>query len=209
MTRIALVPGVLALSSRYGSLEDPVADLRTAVTAALDWVGPDPRVVGDGHGVIAGLLAERAAGSTGEGDAASAAPGRGEPGSQRGETRISAVANPDLGVVVVANGSAKRTEKAPGHFDERALAFDDWLREALTVAPGDLAHLDHALAEELWADVEALGTLSDLLTGPKPADFAPAETDQGPQRPQVRLIGVDYDDDPYGVKYWVIRWEVQ
>jgi len=179
--RIALVPGALALSPRYASIEDPVAELRAAVETALDWVGPQPRLLGDAHGVIGELL-ERS-GSSSDGQTAD-------------------------GVVVVANGSATRSEKAPGHFDERALAFDDWLREALTVDPGELNHLDTSLAEELWADVEAIPELATLLGGPGPADFAPAETDPGPQRPRVRLIGVDYDDDPYGVKYWVIRWEV-
>lgn len=91
------------------------------------------------------------------------------------------------GRLVVANGSAKRTEKAPGHFDERAADFDAALGEALRT--GDLAALrsiDRALAEELWADVDGLIGLCDELGG-------------------ITDVQVDYDDDPYGVQYWVVR----
>ncbi len=132
MTRIALVPGVLALRPEYASLTDPVADLRAAVDAAVAWADQ----------------------------------------------------------VFVGNGSAKRTEKAPGHFDERAAWFDDWLREALTVDPLQLASLDRGLAAELWADVDGIIALGEVLA-------------QG-----AELVSVDYDDAPYGVKYWVISWEV-
>ena len=92
-------------------------------------------------------------------------------------------------VLVVANGSACRSEKAPGHLDARAAAYDDALRAALLGPdPAALAGLDPTLARELWADV---GGLLDL-------DSA-AFTD----RLQAEVI---YDDDPYGVQYWVIRW---
>jgi len=88
------------------------------------------------------------------------------------------------GKLVVANGSAKRTEKAPGHFDERAEAFDEALGAALRA--GDLAGLDLSLADELWADVAGL----DALAGLRATD-----------------VQVDYDDAPYGVQYWVVRWQ--
>jgi hypothetical protein len=169
VSRVVLVPGVLALSPRYASVSDPVADLRHAVLAALEWAGADGRrirVVGSdqGHAVIEELIRE-AFGTVSE-----TAP----------ET-----------LVVVANGSAKRTEKAPGHFDERALRFDDQLREWLTVDPCSLGGVDRAVADELWADVEALPELGEALAGGAP-----------------ELIGIDYDADPYGVKYWVMRWEI-
>lgn len=93
------------------------------------------------------------------------------------------------GRLVTANGSATRTEKAPGHFDERAAGFDDALGRALRT--GDLAalrSLDVGLAEELWADVEELVAVAGELA-------------------EVSAVEVDYDDDPYGVQYWVVRWE--
>ena len=88
------------------------------------------------------------------------------------------------GLLVVANGSATRTEKAPGHFDERAAAFDEALGAALRA--GDLSGVDLSLADELWADVAGL----DALAGLRATD-----------------VQVDYDDAPYGVQYWVVRWQ--
>ena len=52
----------------------------------------------------------------------------------------------------------------------------------------DLAGIDHALAAELWADTAALDELAAVL----PAGCAGT---------------VDYEDDPFGVQYWVVRWE--
>ncbi|MFL6025155.1 MAG: hypothetical protein ACJ72O_17565 [Marmoricola sp.] len=92
------------------------------------------------------------------------------------------------GLLLVANGSAKRTEKAPGHFDERAEGFDEELGAAL--ASGDLDALraiDVDLAAELLADVDALVGLGPLG--------------------EVTDVHVDYDDAPYGVQYWVVRYE--
>jgi hypothetical protein len=92
------------------------------------------------------------------------------------------------GRLVLANGSAKRTEKAPGHFDDRAEGFDARLGAALRA--GDLAALralDRDLAAELWADVDGLVELAGAVT-------------------EVTDVQVDHDDAPYGVQYWVVRW---
>ncbi|MCW2857508.1 MAG: hypothetical protein JWR52_3123 [Marmoricola sp.] len=88
------------------------------------------------------------------------------------------------GRLVVANGSAKRTEKAPGYFDDRAAAFDGALGAALRA--GDLSGLDLSLAGELWADVAGLTELAGV---------------------RASEVQVDYDDAPYGVQYWVVRWQ--
>ena len=156
---IVLVPGVLALLPEYAGLTDPVPELRAAcreAVAALAATGP-VEVAGTDRGVRVGrhLLAE-AGGTEGPGG----------------------------GLLVVANGSAMRTEKAPGHLDERAEAFDAALGRAL--AEGDaeaLASLDQALAVELWADTVEV---------PRLAGLGPAE--------------VLHDAAPYGVQYWVMRW---
>jgi len=93
------------------------------------------------------------------------------------------------GRLVVANGSAMRTEKAPGHFDERAAGFDEALGAALRAGDlGAVRGLDTALARALWADVDALVAVAGELD-------------------EVTAVEVDYDDDPYGVQYWVVRWE--
>ncbi|TWG93940.1 hypothetical protein L615_000600000530 [Nocardioides sp. J9] len=153
----ALVPGVLALLPSYRSIEDPVADLRAACRAAVGRLGPRVRVVaspatgGSGAAVAAALVAEVGAEVV-----------------ETGET----------GVLVVGNGSAKRTEKAPGHLDERAEAFDAALRADFSAAA-----TDPALAADLWADTTCLADLPPL-----------ADAD------------VLYDAAPFGVQYWVAVW---
>lgn len=55
-------------------------------------------------------------------------------------------------LVVVADGSARRGEKAPGHLDERAFAFDDALVGALRGGdPATLLDLDPVLGADLLA----------------------------------------------------------
>ena len=88
--------------------------------------------------------------------------------------------------LVVGNGSAKRSEKAPGHLDERSHGFDDTLRAALLA--GDVSGLDLELGAELMAALDGIARLGAVL--------APGAS-----------VSVDYDDDPFGVQYWVMRWE--
>ena len=88
--------------------------------------------------------------------------------------------------LVVGNGSAKRRDTSPGYVDERALPFDADLGARLR--SGELSGIDAALARELWADTEPIARLDGLL-------------------PPGCACTVDYEDDPYGVQYWVARWE--
>lgn len=154
---VALVPGVLALLPSYASIEDPVADFRAACLQAVRQLGPRVRVVaseatgGSGRRVAAALV--RAVGAD-----------------------VTVSETESTGVLVVGNGSATRTEKAPGHFDPRAEAFDDGLR-------ADLGSADPTLAAALWADVAALALLPPLSEGE-----------------------VLFDAAPFGVHYWVAIW---
>jgi hypothetical protein len=93
--------------------------------------------------------------------------------------------------LVVANGSARRNATAPGYVDDRAVPFDDAVEAALRAPDGAaLEGLDTRLADELWAGNPAgLVRLGGLLHG-------------------ARTVAMDYADDPYGVAYWVARWEV-
>jgi len=98
-----------------------------------------------------------------------------------------AVASADR--VVRLNGSARRTHASPGPFDERAVAFDEHLLAALRGPDIEALHgVDRDLARELWADVEALGELAELLAG------------------HQWTVQVEYDDAPYGVAWWVITY---
>jgi hypothetical protein len=156
MTRAVLVPGVLALLPEYAGLEDPVADLRAAALAAVGWLGREVTVLSDPQGArVAAYLLDAT--------------------SRSGDERS---------YLVVGNGSAKRTEKAPGHFDERAEPFDRALGESLRAGR---PAVDAALARELWASIDGIAGLA-MLDG----DLGEAE--------------VDYDAAPYGVQYWVMRW---
>ncbi|MFI2708424.1 hypothetical protein ACH5WX_12865, partial [Nocardioides sp. CER28] len=123
MTRVALVPGVLALLPEYRSLQDPVASLRAACLDAVAWLGPSPRVVADAQGSRIAAALVGAAGldtppPSGSGYSTSGrVGGRVASASERIETT-------EEGVLVVGNGSARRTEASPGPFDPRAVPFD-------------------------------------------------------------------------------------
>jgi hypothetical protein len=92
-------------------------------------------------------------------------------------------------LLVVANGSACRSEKAPGHLDERAFAFDEEIGTALRAGDAAaLAGLDAARGEPLWCfDVAAFVAMGSAVRCPV-------------------VVQVDHDDDPFGVQYWVVRW---
>lgn len=98
-------------------------------------------------------------------------------------------AGPD-GAVVSLNGSARRTTESPGPYDERAVPFDDHLLAALVACDLDaLRAIDADLATELWASVEQLPALVTMLEG------------------HSWTVWVDYDEAPYGVAWWVLRYE--
>lgn len=101
-------------------------------------------------------------------------------------------------LLVMADGSAKRSVAAPGYFDERAEAFDASIAAAL--AAGDahtLRNLDEALAAELWCGgAQPLKTLGRIVDN--------AMVDNAMDAPvHARLR---YDEAPFGVGYWVANW---
>ncbi len=159
MTRMVLVPGVLALLPEYAGLADPVADLRAACLDAVGWLTADVSVLAypQGDRVARSLL--------------DATPDR---------------VGGEASYLVVGNGSARRSEKAPGHLDERSFAYDDAVLAWLT---GQGVPPDQDLGHDLLAE----------LRGP----HAAAERFGA----FVEPVALDYDDDPYGVRCWVLRWE--
>lgn len=92
------------------------------------------------------------------------------------------------GYLVVADGTAKRSQKAPGHLDPRAQAFDDVVVDALAAGdPESLGRLDPLLGEELW--VQGLPAWRSAAGLPGPWSGA-----------------VTYAEAPYGVGYVVASW---
>jgi hypothetical protein len=95
-----------------------------------------------------------------------------------------------VGLLVMADGSARHGLKSPGYLDERAAPFDAAMVKALATADLDaLAGLDDALcAELLVGGVGALKALAALAGGVS------------------WECVVLYDDAPYGVQYTVASW---
>jgi hypothetical protein len=96
----------------------------------------------------------------------------------------------DVGLVVMGDGSARRTLKAPGYLDDRAETFDRGLVAALAAGrPEALGALDPVLgADLLAAGVPVWRTVGALL----------ATTEWHAE--------VLYDAAPYGVEYAVAAW---
>jgi hypothetical protein len=93
-------------------------------------------------------------------------------------------------LLVMGDGSARRSLKGPGYLDERAEPFDDAVVAALAkAAPRELADLDLTLAAELLAAGASAWVATAELVGDR--DW----------RGEVL-----YADAPYGVMYIVATW---
>lgn len=176
---VAVVPGVPALLPGYRGRSDSVAELRAACRVAGSWlaerspsrIAVSVEETANPHAmeVATSLLAE--SGFTG----AVVAPG---------------TVTEAHGQLIVANGSARRGEKAPGHLDPRAFEFDQEIGVAL--ANGDAASLGRI-------DVgRGRALLAEGLEGVRALSFF--------ERAKITPTMV-YADDPYGVLYWVVTWE--
>lgn len=95
-------------------------------------------------------------------------------------------------LVVMADGSARRGEKAPGHLHPDAIAFDERIELALRSGDAEaLAALDPEVGEELWCEgVPGLRVLGELA------------------RDRVVVAYVSYAEAPHGVAWWVARWDL-
>ena len=167
--RAAVVPSAPVLLPEYAGLTDPVAEMRAATLAAVRWLAADGEPVSV---LAADDLGRRVAEHLLAGAGTRATTSEAEH------------------VLVVADGSARRGEKAPGHLDERAFDLDRAIGDALRRGdPRALAVLDEDLGAQLLAGgVPAFRALGGLLDGRR------VHTE------------VDYEADPFGVQYWVVRW---
>ena len=102
-----------------------------------------------------------------------------------------------VALLVMADGSAKRTTEAPGYFDDRAIAYDTAIAQALEAGDAaTLAGVDLDLAVELWvAGAKPLATLGELVA----SGMAKDATITAQMRANVA---------PFGVGYWVANWSV-
>ena len=92
-------------------------------------------------------------------------------------------------LLVMGDGSARRTQKAPGYLDPRAAAFDSAVESAIRAGDLDsLQRLDSILARELMATGRpAWQVLSGAMRS---------------SRPRTEIL---YCDAPFGVAYLVAR----
>jgi hypothetical protein len=92
--------------------------------------------------------------------------------------------------LVVGDGSAKRTEKAPGFVDDRAVAFDDAVAAALRAGDATaLARLDVDTGDQLWSTgARVWRAVGAALAG--------------------RVVSAELlaEEAPYGVAYLVATW---
>jgi hypothetical protein len=224
--KVALVPGVLALLPAYAGRVDPVAELRAACLAAVEWLGEDVTVVGDSQGR---RVAEALRRSLGLGDARRQGSSLLDRRSGGFETVASATSSTNVGAASSTNvGAASSTNVggARGGFETVASATSSTSVVGTNVlvvgngsarrsekAPGHLderaAAYDADLEKALRAgDVGALraldpGLAEELMVG-NVAGFARL----GELLTPGVAPEVDYADDPFGVQYWVMRWGV-
>ena len=152
---------------------------------------------GVGDGESAGQCAQLGAALTAAGEPAgqcaqlgAAVAAGGEPVGQCAQLGAAVAAGGEpAALLVLGDGSARRSVAAPGHLDERAVPFDDEVVRA--VRDGDLpalAALDPGLAREL------------MVTG-RPAWQVLCGA-LGPGRPVTEVL---YADAPFGVAYLVAQ----
>jgi hypothetical protein len=99
---------------------------------------------------------------------------------------------PATTLLVMADGTARRGEQAPGHLHPDATAFDEHIEQALRDGDAEtLATLDLDRAGELWC----VGAAGFRLLG----EVARGHDVQAQ---------VTYADAPYGVAWWVARWDL-
>jgi hypothetical protein len=105
------------------------------------------------------------------------------------ETQTPVLDDTPVALLVMGDGSARRSTSAPGYLDERAADFDADVAAALAGGRGDALTVDGWLAEQLLAaGAPAWNAAGRLLRG--------------------RTFAADllYADAPYGVGYFVAVW---
>jgi hypothetical protein len=202
ITTIVFVPQPLFLLPEYQGRTAPAPDLAAAAVQAVGRLAGAGRLVvvtGD-HG---GTPNRRPAGARvadellrGAGirtrPAELVVPADLPPGACRERGAALAAGDEPRALLVLADGSARRGEKAPGYVDERAFAYDQAFVTAIAQGrPEALAALDAGLATELlFQGRAALAVAAGAVAGRTPS-------------PEILWTG-----DPFGVMYVVAAWSV-
>lgn len=104
-------------------------------------------------------------------------------------SRPPALDDEPVALLVMGDGSARRSTEAPGYFDERAAGFDADVAAVLASGRGDALAVDLGLAEQLLAAGAPAWNAAGMLLRGRSFD--------------AELL---YDDAPYGVGYFVAAW---
>ena len=104
-----------------------------------------------------------------------------------------------VGVLAVGDGSARRTDKGPGHLDPRAEAYDAGIERALAAG-------DPVLLGGLDADLGAALMVGGLAVWRAVAAAALAEVAPGGAAPAGWTGTVQLATAPYGVGYFAATW---
>lgn len=212
--RLAVVPSTPLLLPGATGREVPaqVQTLRARVTDAVRWLGADARCV---EVIVAGAarswgpapVAARQLGLDWSGDFGRPAAGEPVRVDYPNALLVAAAYTGDLpvaggrstpgqrltldcpAVLIVGGGSARRGDGAPGHVDPRAVPHDD--ETARMLRTGDVRGFTDRDLET------AAGLLDDLSTPMAAVGDLTAP----------RHAALDYYDAPYGVAYFVARWQ--
>lgn len=206
MIGACFLPHPPLLLAEYASLGDPGAGLRARCRATLGELaalGPDRLVLLSGAPRVRPAVDSRA--PLGLRVARELLAGTALPvpqeelvvpfDAQAGEVAVAARRLRELGrgrggVVVLGDGSARRSESAPGYLDERAVAADTRIAAALSAGQrGPLADLDATLAAEL------------MIAGRAAWQVLAGATVRAPDRATAHA------EDPFGVVYHVALWQ--
>ncbi len=114
------------------------------------------------------------------------------PAGTDGPARLEPDGDAPSALLVMADGSARRSTAAPGYLDERAAGHDARLAAGLRAGDPALLHEDAALAHDL------------LVQGGPVWDRA--ATELAGRAWDAQLL---YDAAPYGVGYFVATWSVR
>ncbi|MEU6746013.1 hypothetical protein ABZ914_07305 [Spirillospora sp. NPDC046719] len=115
-----------------------------------------------------------------------------------------------VALLVMGDGSACRTEKAPGYLDERAQGYDEGVAHALGKADAAaLAALDPVVSGELQVAGRAAWQVLAGAATPSTSTSTAAGPASAPSAGAASAAALLADEAPYGVGYFVASWSFE